>query len=134
LNWPRSGVDQQTHLRGDMACEHIAEIAGRHRETRARSGAPNRNGVEMEQPAPSAPRPVDRVRRQRQRPIDLAIGKHPLHHRLCVVKLPWIRDIVVDVRRKDRCHPPLYIGHALMRVDHEGYFDLVAPGDGVDRS
>ncbi len=126
--------DRQAHARGDIAREHIAEIAGRHAERhRAVRRAEAHGGVEIIDHLRHQPRPVDRIdRRHLEPPGETGVVEHRLYHRLRVVEAALDGDIVDVGRQHGRHLSPLHIADPPARVEHEDV-DPLTPRHRVDR-
>ncbi len=111
-----------THALGAVAGEHVAEVAGRHRERdrRAPAGEARRRGDVVDDLGHD-PGPVDRVDRRQVDPVtERLVGEQRLDQVLAVVEGALDRQ-VVHVGRRDGGHlASLDVGHPARRVqDHD---------------
>jgi len=125
---------RQAHLRGDIARENVAEIAGRHavgdlpmRRAQLQSAGKVIHHLRHQ------PRPVDRIDRTDVEALShLRIAEHALHHCLRIVKAAFNRDIM-HVGRTHRGHlAALNLAYASLWVKHEDVHPF-APGHRIDR-
>ena len=127
-------ADRQAHLLGDIARKDIAEIAGRHGEIHRARGRAERDGRgEIIHHLRHDPRPVDRVdARQRDRIAKAVMVEHRLHDRLAIVERAFDRERMHVGRARRRHHPPLHVGDAPVREQHD-QIDIVETRERIDR-
>ena len=127
-------ADRQAHPLGDKAREDVAEISGRHGEIhRSRRRAERDRGGEIIHHLGDDPRPVDRIdARQRDRVAKAVMVEQPLHDRLAIVEGAFDRQRVNIAGAGGRHHPPLHVGDAAVRKQHD-QIDIVETGKRIDR-
>ena len=114
-------LNRQPHLRCDIACEDISEIARRDAESNFAIGrAQLQRGVKIIHHLRHQPRPIDRVYRANVEAAgERLIAKHALHHCLRIVKAALNRNIV-DIGRAHRSHlAALNIADLPLGMEHE---------------
>ena len=113
---------------GDVAREDVAEIAGRHREgDLAVRRAERRRGGEVVDHLRDDAGPVDRVDAGQPHPVaEGVMVEQAFHQRLAIVERAFDRDRVDVVIRRGRHHPPLHVGDAALREQHEQVGPLAA--------
>jgi hypothetical protein len=118
----RQPLRRQAHALGGIAREHVAEVAGRHREGhRPARAAERRRGDEIVGQLGDDAAPVDGVDgRQLHAVAEGQIVEHGLHQRLAVVEGAVDGDGVHVRLRRRRHHAPLHVGDAPLREQHDG--------------
>ena len=105
----------------DIAGIDVAEIAGRHREgdLAMRRAERNRGGEIVDHLRDDA-RPVDRIDARESRLVaESVVVEHALHDRLAIIEGALDRQCVDIVVAGRRHHPPLHVGDAALRKQHE---------------
>ena len=110
------------------------KLPGRHGEIhRARGRAERDRGGEIIHHLRHDPRPVDRVdARQRDRIAKAVMVEHRLHDRLAIVERAFDRERMHVGRARRRHHPPLHVGDAPVREQHD-QIDIVETRERIDR-
>ncbi len=129
----RQPLDRQPHALRHVAGEHVAEVAGRHRERHlAMRRAERDRGREVVDDLRDDAREVDRV--DAGEPHAVAEGvmvEHALHDRLAVVEGAFDRERVHVRLGRRRHHAPLHLGDAAVRVERD-QVDLGAAAERLD--
>ena len=128
-------ADRQAHALGSEARKNVAEIAGRHGEVDGARGRAERHcrGEVIDDLRDHA-RPVDRVDAGQRHLIAKAVViEQTLHDRLAIVEGAFDRERVDVGCAGGRHHPPLHLGDAAVRKQHD-QVDIFQIGESVDRS
>ena len=126
-------LDRQAHARRHIAGEHVAEIAGRHREgdLAVRRAKRDRRGEVVDDLRDDA-RPVDRVDAGEPHPIaEAVVVEQALHDRLAIVERAFDRKRVHIRLGRRRHHAPLHVRDAAVRIERD-HVDLIAAAERLD--